>query len=88
MIMSEPCYVYILKCSDDTHYTGITNDLGRRLTEHEHGQSKSTRHKRPVTVLWSFVCQDRKAARGLEVKIKRSGAAQFLKTYGLLRNEV
>ena len=85
---SDTCYVYILKCADGTHYTGITNDLGRRLTEHERGSSRSTRHKRPVEVLWSFACQNRKGARMLEVKIKRSGAAQFLKTYGLLRNEV
>ncbi|MFC5285195.1 GIY-YIG nuclease family protein [Pedobacter alpinus] len=30
-------YVYILKCSDDSYYTGVTNDIERRLQEHETG---------------------------------------------------
>lgn len=30
-------YVYLIKCSDDTYYTGITNNLDRRLNEHIHG---------------------------------------------------
>lgn len=30
-------YVYILKCSDGTYYTGVTNDLNRRLAEHKSG---------------------------------------------------
>jgi len=30
-------YVYILKCSDDSYYTGLTNDLDRRIVEHDEG---------------------------------------------------
>ena len=35
--MKKLMYVYILKCSDDTYYTGVTNNLTRRLQEHNSG---------------------------------------------------
>jgi|ERR1043165_7444117 putative endonuclease len=43
-------FVYILKCSDDTYYTGITNDPERRLAEHQSGlnQESYTYSRRPV----------------------------------------
>ena len=43
-------YVYLLECSDGSYYTGVTNDLLRRVTEHQEGFNKScyTYTKRPV----------------------------------------
>ena len=35
-------YVYILQCSDDSYYTGVTNNLERRLGEHETGKSQKS----------------------------------------------
>lgn len=48
-------YVYILKCNDNTLYTGVTNDLDNRLHQHNHGQvgAKYTRARRPVTLVYS-----------------------------------
>ncbi|MEG6520582.1 GIY-YIG nuclease family protein [Desulfotomaculum sp. 1211_IL3151] len=48
------CYVvYILKCSDDTLYTGITNDLYKRLLMHGQGKaSKYTRCRLPVQLAY------------------------------------
>ncbi|ABO49965.1 Excinuclease ABC, C subunit domain protein [Desulforamulus reducens MI-1] len=48
------CYVvYILKCSDSTLYTGITNDLKRRLQQHLLGKaSKYTRCRLPVQLVY------------------------------------
>ena len=88
MIMSEICYVYILKTARGTHYTGITKDLLRRMQEHADGQSKSTRHGRPLELVWVDFRLNRTLARELEVMIKARGAEQFLKTYGKTPNVV
>ncbi|MDY3119180.1 MAG: GIY-YIG nuclease family protein [Peptoniphilus sp.] len=46
-------YVYILRCADDTLYTGYTTDPVRRLQEHNHGfGAKYTRSRRPVTMVY------------------------------------
>ena len=46
-------YVYILRCADNTLYTGITNDLDRRLKAHNAGTaSKYTRVRRPVSIAY------------------------------------
>ena len=47
-------FVYILKCADDTYYTGITNDIARRLSEHQSGANPSayTFSRRPVKLVW------------------------------------
>lgn len=46
--------VYILKCADDTLYTGITNELYRRLDEHENGRNTQcyTFNRRPVQLVF------------------------------------
>lgn len=48
-------YVYILKCADGTYYTGSTNDLYRRLNEHQLGASYTayTASRRPVELVWN-----------------------------------
>lgn len=45
-------HVYILRCADDTLYTGVTTDLERRVAEHNAGKAgaKYTRARRPVTL--------------------------------------
>lgn len=45
-------YVYILKCSDDSFYTGITNDLDKRFKEHQLGYKKNsyTYKRRPLSL--------------------------------------
>ena len=47
-------FVYILKCSDDSYYTGVTNDISRRLVEHQSGdEPKSyTFKRRPVQLVF------------------------------------
>ena len=54
--------VYILECSDKSLYTGITNDLERRLEEHNTGKgAKYTKHRNPLKVRYTE-CQDSKGA--------------------------
>ena len=47
-------YVYILRCSDNSLYVGISNDLDRRLNEHNDGQLPNayTYSRRPVTMVF------------------------------------
>ncbi len=65
-------YVYILRCSDASLYTGVTNDLARRLKAHNAGRgAKYTRSRLPV----ALVHVERKRAKGnalaREARIKR-----------------
>lgn len=68
----EKAYVYILKCSDGTLYTGWTNNLDRRLAAHNAGTaSKYTRSKRPVEMVWHEQYADKSAALKREAEIKK-----------------
>ncbi|MCW8918823.1 MAG: GIY-YIG nuclease family protein [Gammaproteobacteria bacterium] len=71
-------YVYILRCCDDTLYTGVTTDCDRRLREHNHGLrgAKYTRGRRPVTLAYREAAPDRATAQRREAQIRRLSAAQ------------
>ncbi len=66
-------YTYILRCADDTLYVGCTNDLKKRL--HEHNNRKSGAHytkiRRPVTLVWNEAYKTLAKARAREAEIKK-----------------
>jgi len=66
-------FVYILRCIDDSLYTGITTDLLRRVEEHNGSDrgAKYTRIRRPVTLVYSEKCIDRSLASKREYEIKK-----------------
>jgi len=65
-------WVYILKCSDGSLYTGCTNDLARRLGAHVAGKgSKYTRSRLPVTLSHVEEAPDRGNALRREAQIKK-----------------
>ena len=66
-------YIYLVRCSDGTLYTGITNDLGRRIREHnsEKGGARYTRSRRPVELVYSESAGSRSEAAKREYRIKR-----------------
>jgi putative endonuclease len=68
-----PYYVYIVRCSDNTLYTGITTDLERRIDEHNTSPkgAKYTRNRRPVTLAYSEECDGKSSASKREYTIKR-----------------
>ncbi|GAB6181466.1 hypothetical protein JCM14036_27850 [Desulfotomaculum defluvii] len=72
------CYVvYILKCSDDTLYTGITNDLYKRLIRHGHGKaSKYTRCRLPVQLAYVEGVYTKGKALSRENEIKKLSRPQ------------
>lgn len=65
-------YVYILKCADDSYYTGITNDIARRFEEHQLGKNKEcyTFKKRPVIMEFHQEFNDVLQAIYFEKKLK------------------
>lgn len=69
----KPYTLYILRCSDDTYYTGIALDVEKRLNEHNSSDkgAKYTRHRRPVTLMYTEICCDKSAALKRERAIKR-----------------
>jgi putative endonuclease len=67
----EAWYLYILRCANDTFYTGVTKDLDRRLKMHNAGTaSKYTRTRRPVEMVHSEKCGSRAKALVRECKVK------------------
>jgi len=64
-------YVYILKCNDDTLYTGITNNLSKRLNTHNIGKgAKYTRCRLPVKMIYFQRYKNRSIASKEEYRIK------------------
>ncbi|MEJ2744994.1 MAG: GIY-YIG nuclease family protein [bacterium] len=64
-------YVYIVKCRDGTFYTGVTNDLDRRIAEHNGGRGcRYTSGRRPVKLRYSESFRDRSSALKREARIK------------------
>lgn len=66
--------MYILRCADETLYTGITTDLNRRIRQHNGelvGGAKYTRVRRPVSLFWQEEHIDRSSASKREYEIKR-----------------
>lgn len=63
--------VYIARCRDGSLYTGITNDLPRRLALHNAGRaSRYTRARLPVAIVYQEKCRDRSAALKREYALK------------------
>jgi putative endonuclease len=74
-------FTYILRCADDSLYTGITIDIDRRLNEHNTDNKKGaryTRARRPVNLVYQKVCEDRASASRLEYQLKSMSRKQKL----------
>lgn len=69
--------VYILLCSDNTLYTGITTNIKRRFQEHKAGKaSKYTRARKAVKIVYSKKCRNKSYALKREAEIKRLTRAE------------
>ncbi|NLT21042.1 MAG: GIY-YIG nuclease family protein [Syntrophomonadaceae bacterium] len=65
-------YVYILRCIDQTYYTGYTTDLTRRVDQHNQGiASRYTRGRRPVELVYSEELSTKSLALKREIEIKK-----------------
>ena len=81
----ESVYVYILRCSDGTFYTGWTNDMEKRLAAHNSGKAaKYTRARTPVELAYLEPAADRVSAQRREYEIKnltRKQKAELIEIY-------
>jgi len=65
-------YTYIARCRDGTYYTGYTNDLERRLEEHNDGRgAKYLRGKTPIKIVYTKEYKYYKNALNAERRIKK-----------------
>ena len=66
-------YVYILKCSDNTYYTGFTSDLSKRVLEHKSGKhlDSYTYSRRPIELLYYAEFTNVEIAIETEKQIKK-----------------
>lgn len=81
-------HVYILRCADDTLYTGITTDLDRRLAEHNAGQPLGARYthvRRPVQLAYHEPAENRTQASQREHALKKLDRASKL---ALIRRQI
>ncbi len=84
--MESKVFVYILELSHGKHYTGITNNIFKRVTEHDNGKSKYTSHFKVLNLIYLSLHDNRSIARKEEVKIKRMGAKKAV-TLAKLKNK-
>ena len=67
-------YVYILRCADESFYTGLSNDIERRVEEHNTDNrlaAKYTRARRPVQLVYQETYDSRSDASIREAEIKK-----------------
>ena len=77
-------YLYILRCADETLYTGITTDVARRVREHTSSTlgAKYTRGRRPVKLVFVKGFCNRSLASQEEARVKKLSRAEKLALVG------
>ena len=82
-------YVYIATCADKTLYTGITTDITRRIAEHNQSPrgAKYTHARRPVTLIYSQIFENRSRASKEEARIKKLKREEKLSLAHTMKNE-
>lgn len=81
--MDKTWYVYILECGDGTLYTGITDDVQRRLQMHRSGKgAKYTRGRLPLELRYKETCGPYSDALRREAQIKKLSRAEKLLLIG------
>lgn len=82
---------YVLKCSDESFYSGSTTDIDRRVYEHNQGKgAKYTRSRLPVYVVYFERYPDRSSAQKAEAafkKLRRKQKEDFLNNHYLFNKE-
>jgi len=92
MTNSAMWYVYLLRCADDSLYTGVTTEPERRLDEHNGDNrigARYTRARRPVRLVYQEACTDRSTACRRESEIKKlskRAKEQLVSTFSLVNN--
>lgn len=85
---SHRYFLYVLLCSDNSLYTGITSNINKRLSEHQSGKgSKYVASRRPFRLIYQETCSNHSKALKRELEIKswdRSSKITNLNLHSLL----
>ena len=69
-------FIYMVRCADNSLYTGIAKDVERRIHEHNSDDTsgaKYTKARRPVVLVYQEACESRSAATRREYEIRQLG---------------
>jgi putative endonuclease len=78
--MNKYSYVYVLQSEKDSNfYVGYTNDLKRRLAEHQNGQVNSTKNRLPLKLIYWEGCLNQADATKREKYLKTAWGKRYLK---------
>ena len=73
-------FVYVLLSEKDKYfYTGYTNNLKRRIKEHQEGEVKSTKHRLPIQLVYYEVCINKYDALAREKYLKSGRGKKYLR---------
>ncbi|HBD05294.1 TPA: endonuclease [Candidatus Uhrbacteria bacterium] len=72
-------YVYVIKDKDEKFYKGMTNNIDRRLKEHLHGKTKTTKNMKEIAVIYKEEFNTRAEARQREKYLKSAAGRRMLK---------
>lgn len=85
--MEKEWVLYMLRCRDGSLYTGITNNLEKRLEAHRSGKgAKYTRGRCPLELVYTEKCEDHSAALKREVEIKKLSRDEKIQLIGANKN--
>ena len=70
--------VYVLLCSDNTHYIGQTNNLNRRMHEHLNGKVQYTKSRRPLKLVYTEIFSTRDGSVKKEKFLKSRKGRRYL----------
>lgn len=89
--MEQEWYFYIVRCRDNSLYSGITNNIEHRLEEHNRGTgAKYTSSRRPVVLVYSEKCHNISEARKREAQVKsltKNKKERLIAGFSRLRSE-
>ena len=72
-------YVYVLRSlKNGRHYVGMSQDVSRRLKEHNDGRTRSTKSRKPFEIVYTEECENREAARKRERYFKSGAGRRYL----------
>ena len=75
--MLKPFFTDMLQCADGSYYTGSTDELEKRIAEHQNGEGcEWTRKRQPVEFVWRQEFPTRDEARAAELQIKKWSRAK------------
>ncbi len=78
--MDKTWFVYILRCGDDSLYTGVSTDVAARLNAHRRGKgAKYTKYRQPLELVYTESCPEKSAAFRREWEIKQLTREEKLK---------